>query len=662
MDIIENIIDKYYIYSETILLMFCLIFSVIIRIVSFFDWGSNTKYYINRLIYKVIYSVLSVCIGILLCSMGLSLEVKSGYFNVLFFVVIVGGAIIYGILLLFMFKQTALLTLQICRFIQFVTYLEIFLLSVKQHLEWWEWVTGTLEVVCIEIFIMRFEKNAEKQEKNLRKETDYSDSNLYPARRKQLERFAEILEEQKYEPYAIMISGEWGIGKSSFVKALEEKLADDSFIWICAGSEKTVSEILSEISSKIVGVLRKSNIFVGHSGLIEQYFLAFSDLIENTALGPLKKIANILFGSQKTDEREYLNEKLDAMENTIYLIVDDLDRCDDEYQEKMFKVIRESMELHNCKTIFLVDKTKFLAQKFKDNQLEKYVSYTLDLCEVGYTDIVGWFMDDILDDKFFEEMNPTLSKGRNKEQIKDMIYDILDSMLEIFDGAISSQEKYEDENNRDIIVEIENRQLEIKKNTSISRKVKNYLKGIKRDVETLNGSLEEEKEDFLKEEWLKNIIKVQFVKNFLSEIYNDIKAQRNLSDYRTSRLSYLIGMIFSIGPKGIFYDEKKYLVLNYIIYNIDIQDFSKVKTLKKRWLNELNGEKATISHINDYVEAAQSYDDLRKILRIYETQDIGDPNKIYRKDYLYDGTFRICFIDKIFEVLSEIYGTFKVSA
>ncbi len=66
---------------------------------------------------------------------------------------------------------------------------------------------------------------------------------------------------------------------------------------------------------------------------------------------------------QSLDESKYLNSKLDELNKVVYLVIDDLDRCDVEYQSKMFKVIRESMELHNCKMIFLVDKTKFLTEK-----------------------------------------------------------------------------------------------------------------------------------------------------------------------------------------------------------------------------------------------------------------------------------------------------------
>lgn len=85
------------------------------------------------------------------------------------------------------------------------------------------------------------------KEKLILKESDYPNPHLYYTREKQLEKFISILEQQKGEPYAVMISGEWGMGKTSFVQALEKRLKElnnDYFVWIYAGSEKYLFQIL----------------------------------------------------------------------------------------------------------------------------------------------------------------------------------------------------------------------------------------------------------------------------------------------------------------------------------------------------------------------------------------------------------------------------------
>lgn len=77
-------------------------------------------------------------------------------------------------------------------------------------------------------------------------------------------------------------------------------------MWVYAGSEKTVSEIMSDISSKILEVLKKNSVFIENKDSIEKYFLAFSDIMEDTALKPLKKISSVLIRGKSFDDREYL--------------------------------------------------------------------------------------------------------------------------------------------------------------------------------------------------------------------------------------------------------------------------------------------------------------------------------------------------------------------
>lgn len=658
MSIVENIANKYYVYRTEILLIFCII-SIVILIGSFITFKvqkENIRYNVNKLIYKIIYSTMIVGIGQILCLMGLKPKIEYTYFNAAVFILIIGAIITYGLLQCLMFNKIIVPMSQNGVYIQFAVFLELFLLSITQHLEALEWVVGTLGIVATEALIILLEKlmsiQKEKKEKEKRKEDDYPSPDLYPTRRKQLEKFVTVLRQQEHEPYAVMISGEWGAGKSSFVQALEKRLDKNSFIWVCAGSEKTVLEIMSDISAQIVGVLKKNNIFIENKNSIEKYFLAFSDLMEDTPLKPLKKVSNILTRGKSLDDREYLNSKLDELNNSIYLIIDDLDRCDSDYQVKMFKVIRESMELHNCKTIFLVDRNMFLNEKYGANYIEKYVSYTLDLCEVNYEEVVNYLIDDIFDYNFFQEMNMILLKGRNTEQIKRMIYEIPVNLLERLENEQlkernSIQKKKGDERGNFKITDIERTIYMIKKNITISRKIKNYLKGIKRDVNTLNYGIEECSEEFLNEDWLKAIIEVQFVKNFLPEIFDNIKMSRDFFEFYKNYRGYVIGIVFGLRYSILMNNEKKESILNYLIYKIDVIDFAKVKTIKEKYLSELRNDKGVISNINIYIHIVETYDDLDKILYVYKKQEF------------YDKFFNWEFIDKIFVFLTEQLSSFK---
>lgn len=148
-----------------------------------------------------------------------------------------------------------------------------------------------------------------EDEKEVSKQSDYPNSDLYLTRERQLEKFVEILEQQKDEPYAVMISGEWGTGKSSFAKALEKKLNKDYFIWVRAGSEKSVSDIMSDIADQVLEILKKNNIYIENSDLIEKYFTAFSGLLEENGLKFFNKVTKMFGILIHDDSRSYLNKR-----------------------------------------------------------------------------------------------------------------------------------------------------------------------------------------------------------------------------------------------------------------------------------------------------------------------------------------------------------------
>ena len=286
---------------------------------------------------------------------------------------------------------------------------------------------------------MGLEEGKTEKKEDISEETDYPNPELYPVRKRQLRKFVNVLREQKKEPYAIMIDGAWGSGKSSFVKALEKELDQDEFIWIYAGSEKTVSEILGDISDQLTAVLKKNHIFVEKGGWIEKYFQAFSGMMDGFGMEVLSQMIKFPGASSEPERRKYLNDKLRELDKNVYLVIDDLDRCSREYQEIMFKVIRESTELTNCKTLFLVDRKKFLVGD--DSQIEKYIGYRLELCTVDYREILNRIMDSVISDGFIERMSPVLRKGASRKELREKIYRLLEDNCNLLQSEIEKTEE-----------------------------------------------------------------------------------------------------------------------------------------------------------------------------------------------------------------------------
>ncbi len=651
MKILEIVIDQYYSYRDNILWSILVVFLCVIGTGVYFC-KENRRYIIYKLLQNFIYTIIFVEIGKLLYFLEIIPSIKYVYFNIVIFVFIIGIISLNGIVQIIIFKKMVIPMVQVCKYVPYTVFFEIFLLTVTCHLEIIEWIVGTFAILSCQIISIIMETLGEK-EKEISKVSDYPNSNLYDTRERQLEKFIETLEQLKEEPYAIMISGEWGMGKSSFAKALEKKLNNDEFIWVCAGSEKSVSDIMLDIAGQVLEKLKKNNIYIEKSDLIENYFVTFSGLLGESKLRIFNRAIN-LFGVMKHDNsKDYLNKKLNELcklNKTIYLIIDDLDRCDKDYQIKMFKVIRESTELVNCKTIFLIDKKVFFDNENSVNYIEKYISYTLDLCKVDCEELIKYYIEEILSDNFFKGLDKVLLKDRNIIEIKNMIENypqnvvviLKNKMIEIKKDTKKKSEK-EDEHVKELINVIS----EIEKNISNSRKIKNYLKGIRRDVFNLNIEIEKCSGEFKSEDWIEGIIQVQFVKNILPEIFTEIKMYASIEEFYEKCGGHNIDTIWGINFDIEFYSEKKNILLNNIIYKLDIIDFLYIKTKKEKYLSELYSNKANIRNINQYVQYVQSYKDLYRIIKICETQEF---------DWYIN---KEKFLNKVFESLYNQLSQFK---
>lgn len=657
--ILELAIDQYWLYRNKVLGGIGIIFLCII-IGGIFRCKENRKYTVNKLLQRFVFTIGFIAIGSILYLLGVTMPIEYVYFNVIVFAFAMGVIIINGTVQMVMFRKIVSPMAQGFKYIQYILFFQLFLLAATYRLEFMEWIVGMLAILCCQLVIFAIGKS-KAEEKEISKESDYSNPDLYFTREKQLEKFVAILEQQKSEPYAVMISGEWGSGKTSFVKALERKLEQDDFIWVCAGSEKSVSDIMLNIAEEVLEKLKINNVYIDNGDLIEKYFVAFSGLLEESGLKFFNKVSS-LFGIVKTENsRDYLNGKLSDLSKqnkTIYLIIDDLDRCDKDYQIKIFKVIRESTELVNCKTIFLVDRNRFLDDEHNANYIEKYISYTLDLCKVSCQELLEYHVGEFLGKDFFDGLDETLLRNRTITELQSLVGGYLQDVVEKLNGEIKkAKEEFEKKGEKekeaerqhvkDKVADIENTVIEIEKNISNSRKVKNYLKGVKRDISNLNADIGRCSGEFRSEDWIRAIIEVQFVKNILPELFTEIKMCSCIEEFGEKYKGYSLDIIWGVYLGLWLNSEKKVAILNNIIYNLDVIDFLHIKTEREKYIEELYSGKADIRNVNQYVECAQSYDDLYRIMEVCETKN-------FDKD-----TDKEKFSGNILKLLSQQWSPFK---
>lgn len=604
----EQIKDFYIKESEWLLWMVVILLLIVVAHEGYVNYKANKKYILHEWLQYIMISIILICTAQGLRLFGVDVSGVNILYELKF--LIMGGTfiVLYSLFQGFIFRKKEAIIIPIFKYFPWVLYVELFLQSITNRLRIQEWSTIILITICIEIVGRRLLEQIKDENKHVY-ESDYENDDLYSSRVRQLDSFISNLENVKNEPYGVMISGEWGTGKSSFIKALKLKLKDDIFIDIKTGAEKSVPEIMRELSNDILNMLKENNIFVENSSVIDRYFRAFSEVNESVGYKYFKVIYDELNMRTLTGE-DYLNTKLKELGKQVYIIVDDLDRCDIEHQEKLFKVIRESMNFENCKTIFLVDKDNFLSEENRGEYLEKYVSYSINLVQVSYDDIADKYIDKCL--CFDNDLKCLIDEKITLDDIKDKTYRLPKQILDGCEARKSDQDGSEtDDNPFNMAV------LDIKKNMSNSRKVKHYFKNVKKAIMLLDLRKQVFQSELQEKDWLSMIIKVQFLKNFLPQVYDEIQMFDTIQDYWVNCSNCVVAYIFANMRTLSYLDEDELIMLNEILYHWDAVDFQKIKTEKEISLIELRSGEFKVERILDYIVHAECFADMNSILGKY---------------------------------------------
>jgi len=606
-----NVLDIYYMYKNILLISINIFFLILSSI--FIMVLLQKKKLNKRVMYDIMksfsYIVIAISLGFIFKILNINLDFLKDYFPILIFGVVVIVSIVISVFEAIQFYRSILQVLnRFSKNIEILIIGELLLLSVMGHLDVGEVISAAAYIIMYELYKKFFSCEDTKNDKVML--NDNSDSPikkrdaLFPSRKRQLENFENELGRIEIEPFAIMLSGDWGSGKSSFINAFSENNGKFEFVWIEAGFECEVNKLLKDIEIQIENIFKKNNILLGKENPIESYFKLVSDLVSDEGLKVVNKVLEHFwtrnkegFYDNKNNIESILNSFYIKTNKKIIIVIDDLERCQDETRNKIFGVIHESVKLENCITLFLMGTEKKYTEHLDSQYIEKYINKDIQLCPVELDEINDMYQSRFLNRDFLNGKSKYISE--NAEKLKNNLTDEINKILNKLDfeyELISTKIK---EKNKESSIDVnkEKQKLlkdaieKIKANIKSPRKYKRFLfQGIQRMIELVDeywfSNNDYNKNDWSSYNWIDIIFQVSFVKYFLNSEYEKMKKYGDLIGFKRHENIYVLEFILD-GVSELYPNINKESIINKLIYKIDSIDIIKDKSQRQKLKDEI---------------------------------------------------------------------------
>lgn len=299
--------------------------------------------------------------------------------------------------------------------------------------------------------------NREKKNEINKKENENSDceikeeKQLFDTRKKQLNYTFKYLEKLEIEEsFAIALNSEWGKGKTSFVNVLKKKMSEENYyIHINVMRLDTKEKMLEEFYIQLKKIFDDNKIYTGIGSNINHYFEFTKKLLSDDKI--IESLNKFFVNYDVTKDKEEVEKNIDIIRNKfkkkIYIIVDDIDRTDKETIKSAIFFIKEIVNFKKCTTIFLMDYKYMKENDYEAEYLGKFINKTIDLVEVGYEEIVKYYIDNniFLDDFYMNTVNVNEIDSFEKIFLED-IYRLrrgFTSLLNDYISKINRKEKQE---------------------------------------------------------------------------------------------------------------------------------------------------------------------------------------------------------------------------
>lgn len=390
-------------------------------------------------------------------------------------------------------------------------------------------------IICIVILLISFLISICVFKLRLSKSEDPISENLIYKRNKDLKRLKDYFKEFNI----LGVNGVWGSGKSFLINELKKKIKEEYEIIEIDVLTCNLNELQLILLKEIEKILNKNRVLSKYSNKLKDFLMSDKNF---------SKISKIIFPENYSYSETIngLKHEVKKIHKKIVIIYEDIDRITDKKIIESIFGLSEKLSSDDIKIIYQYDENKLTELEFKNDYLEKYIPYKMNLTVISFS----------------ESLNFVLAKSEiDNEILKDSDFDYLWNYEQGSRYSIIEQKLG--------IKNIEN--LSIK--CSSIRKVESYIC-------ELYGILQNENYSKYKE----TVISFFTIKHFLPQIYEQLNIEMDVTDvltFKDGSAFYNFEEIIELFNQGKFdknkineifsdeYNQKIYAVLRFLNLKFD---------------------------------------------------------------------------------------------
>ena len=182
------------------------------------------------------------------------------------------------------------------------------------------------------------------------------------------------------QSYAIGITGEWGVGKTTFLNLLKNRMAEKAEIvefnpWMCRSPEQVTNDFFASLRHQLApkhSTLSKS---------LKEYAKSINNLTLTPHSIPGIELSLPIRENSLYKKKLDLSGKFSRLSRPVVVIIDDVDRLEREEVFEVLRLIRNTADLHNTIYIVAYDK-EYVTTILEEKNIKDAESYLEKIFQV----------------------------------------------------------------------------------------------------------------------------------------------------------------------------------------------------------------------------------------------------------------------------------------